>query len=35
MITGGANDTVNMNLASDWSSIGTEVSYSNHNYVAA
>lgn len=33
MITGGANDAVNMNLASDWSSSGTVVSYNNHNYV--
>jgi len=33
MITGGANDAVNMNLASDWSNSGTVVSYNNHNYV--
>jgi hypothetical protein len=33
MITGGANDAVNLNLASDWSSSGTVVSYNNHNYV--
>ena len=32
MITGGANDTVNINLASDWTNSGTVVSYNNHNY---
>jgi hypothetical protein len=33
MITGNANDSVNMNLASDWSNSGTVVSYNSFNYV--
>jgi hypothetical protein len=33
MITGNANDAVNMNLASDWSNSGTVVSYNSHNFV--